>query len=115
MNLYRLLQKRADEGKPVLAALIGAGKFGSMFLSQARRTRGLQVAAVADLSPQRARESLALGGLPIGLAHGVKLTRPVAAGKPVTWADVAAEHSEAVHFRHEMETLFTRETKSIES
>jgi predicted homoserine dehydrogenase-like protein len=64
MNLYRLLQKRADEGKPVLAALIGAGKFGSMFLSQARRTRGLQVAAVADLSPQRARESLTRTGWP---------------------------------------------------
>ena len=45
MNLYRLLQKRTDEGEPVLAALVGAGKFGSMFLSQARRTRGLQVAA----------------------------------------------------------------------
>jgi len=64
MNLYRLLQKRMGEGKPVLAALIGAGKFGSMFLSQARRTRGLQVAAVADLSPERARESLARTGWP---------------------------------------------------
>jgi len=40
MNLYRLLQKRTDEGKPVLAALIGAVKFGSTFLSQARRIRG---------------------------------------------------------------------------
>jgi len=64
MNLYSLLQKRAGEGKPVLAALIGAGKFGSMFLSQARRTKGLQVAVVADLSPQRARESLARTGWP---------------------------------------------------
>lgn len=64
MNLYRLLQKRADEGRPVLAALIGAGKFGSMFLSQARRTRGLQVAVVADLSPERARQSLARTGWP---------------------------------------------------
>ena len=64
MNLYRLLQKRVGEGKPVFAALIGAGKFGSMFLSQARRTKGLQVAAVADLSPERARESLARTGWP---------------------------------------------------
>jgi predicted homoserine dehydrogenase-like protein len=53
-----------------------------------------------------AADSLALGGVPIGLAHGIKLTRPVAAGKPVTWADVAAGDSDAVRFRHEMETLF---------
>lgn len=64
MNLYRLLQRRADDGNPVRAALIGAGKFGSMFLSRARCTRGLQVAAVADLSLQRARESLARTGWP---------------------------------------------------
>lgn len=64
MNLYRLLQQRAGIGQPVLAALIGAGKFGSMFLSQARRTPGLQVAAVADLSPPRAREALARTGWP---------------------------------------------------
>jgi len=64
MNLYNLLQKRTEDGKPVLAALIGAGKFGSMFLSQARRTKGLQVAVVADLSPERARESLARTGWP---------------------------------------------------
>jgi predicted homoserine dehydrogenase-like protein len=62
MNLYRLLQERAAAGRPVRAALIGAGKFGSMFLAQARRTPGLHVAAVADLSPARAKESLARTG-----------------------------------------------------
>lgn len=62
MNLYGLLQKRAAEGRPVVAALIGAGKFGSMFLSQARRVNGLQVAVVADLSVDRARQSLARTG-----------------------------------------------------
>jgi predicted homoserine dehydrogenase-like protein len=64
MNLYALLQQRAAAGRPVRAALIGAGKFGSMFLSQARRTPGLHVAAVVDLSPARARESLARAGWP---------------------------------------------------
>src|SRR6185437_6214294 len=58
MNLHRLLQTRAAEGRPVRAVLIGAGKFGSMYLSQARRTPGLQILAVADLSPDRARASL---------------------------------------------------------
>ena len=34
MNLHRLLQKRAAETRPVRVGLIGAGKFGSMYLSQ---------------------------------------------------------------------------------
>src|SRR3984885_968328 len=55
MNLYRLLQKRTEAGRPVRVGLIGAGKFGSMFLSQVPSTPGLEVAAIADLSPDRAR------------------------------------------------------------
>jgi predicted homoserine dehydrogenase-like protein len=39
----------------VRVGLIGAGKFGSMFLSQVPTTPGLEVAAIADLSPDRAR------------------------------------------------------------
>ncbi|HEY7657377.1 MAG TPA: Gfo/Idh/MocA family oxidoreductase [Burkholderiales bacterium] len=62
MNLHQLLQQRASAGKPLRVALIGAGKFGSMFLAQARRTPGIHVVAVADLSPQRAKESLARTG-----------------------------------------------------
>jgi len=58
MNLNRLLQQRASEGMPLRVALIGAGKFGSMFLAQAQRTPGIHVVAVADLDPQRARASL---------------------------------------------------------
>jgi predicted homoserine dehydrogenase-like protein len=66
MNLHRLLQARAAQGKPVRAVLIGAGKFGSMYLSQARRTPGLQILAVADLAPDRARASLARTGWEAG-------------------------------------------------
>src|SRR6201994_2244188 len=57
MNLYRLLQKRAASGRPVRVGLIGAGKFGSMFLSEVPTTPGLQVTAIADLSPERARQA----------------------------------------------------------
>lgn len=64
MNLYRLLAARAAEGRPLRVALIGAGKFGSMFLAQAPRTPGIHVVAVADLLPERARESLARTGWP---------------------------------------------------
>jgi predicted homoserine dehydrogenase-like protein len=55
MNLHRLLQQRAEAGRPVRVGLIGAGKFGSMFLSQVPTIRGLEVAVVADLDPERAR------------------------------------------------------------
>ena len=47
---------------------------------------------------------LKAGGLPIGLAHKVKLVKDVAAGRPVSWADVAIDESaEAVRIRREME------------
>ena len=62
MNLHHLLERRAAEGRPVRVAMIGAGKFGSMYLSQARRTPGLQILAIADLAPDRARASLARVG-----------------------------------------------------
>jgi predicted homoserine dehydrogenase-like protein len=62
MNLYTLLQKRASEGRSVRAGLIGAGKFGSMFLAQARIIPGLQVMAVADLDVERARKACAATG-----------------------------------------------------
>jgi predicted homoserine dehydrogenase-like protein len=64
MNLHRLLERRAGEKRPVRVVLVGAGKFGSMYLSQARRTPGIQILAVADLAPDRARASLARVGWP---------------------------------------------------
>ena len=62
MNLHRLLRQREAEGRPVTTGLIGAGKFGAMFLAQARSTPGLHVLGIADLSPDRARLCLALAG-----------------------------------------------------
>ncbi len=58
MNLHRLLQQRESQGKPLRVGLIGAGKFGSMYLSQVRRTPGVRLVAVADLAPDRARAAL---------------------------------------------------------
>src|ERR1700755_82842 len=57
MNLYRLLQARHAAGKPVRGALIGAGKFGSMFLSQVPHVPGLEVPVIVDLDRDRAREA----------------------------------------------------------
>src|SRR5258705_10395794 len=57
MNLSHLLNIRAAAGKPVRVALIGAGKFGSMFLSQVPPTPGLEVPLIIDLDRDRAREA----------------------------------------------------------
>ncbi len=64
MNLYSRLLEREAAGRPVTVGLIGAGKFGTMFLSQARLTRGLHVAGVADLDVDRARGQLQTAGWP---------------------------------------------------
>src|SRR3569832_1814484 len=63
-NLYAKLLEREAAGRPVTVGVIGAGKFGTMFLSQARLTRGLHVVAVADLNVDRARSQLATAGWP---------------------------------------------------
>src|SRR5215831_1141081 len=54
MNLHRLLQQRAASGRPVRVGLIGAGKFGSMFLNQVPTMPGLEAPVIADLDPERA-------------------------------------------------------------
>src|SRR6202167_4214891 len=55
MNLQALLAKRIAAGKPVRAGLIGAGKFGSMFLAQAPSIAGLDVALICDRDIERAK------------------------------------------------------------
>lgn len=62
MNLSSLLLAREAAGKPVTVGLIGAGKFGTMFLSQARLTRGLHVVGLADLNVARAHAQLRTAG-----------------------------------------------------
>ena len=62
MNLHARLVERERAGSPLRVGLIGAGKFGSMYLSQARRTPGVRLTTVADLDPARARNALAQVG-----------------------------------------------------
>lgn len=59
MYLYNDLLARADANTPVRTGLIGAGKFGSMFLSQVPTTPGLVVSCIADLNPARAQQTCA--------------------------------------------------------
>ena len=62
MNLATLLARRAEEGRPVRIGMIGAGKFGTMFLAQAERQPGIHVVGICDLNPDGARSNLALAG-----------------------------------------------------
>jgi predicted homoserine dehydrogenase-like protein len=62
VNLNALLLERQAAFRPVTVGLIGAGKFGTMFLAQARLTCGLHIVAVADLDVARARAQLATAG-----------------------------------------------------
>lgn len=60
-----------------------------------------------------AADSLARDCLPLGLAHGWKVLRPVPAGQPVKWSDVAVDgNSTAVRIRREMERLFGERERS---
>jgi predicted homoserine dehydrogenase-like protein len=62
MSLHAKLQQRAAQNKPIRIGLIGAGKFGSMYLAQVPNTPGVHLAGIADLSPANARTNLARVG-----------------------------------------------------
>ena len=57
MNLHTMLSARADAGQPARVGLIGAGKFGTMFLAQIRRIEGMHLVGIADLNAVRARQN----------------------------------------------------------
>ena len=62
MNLHAKLLQRQAENRPIRIGLIGAGKFGSMYLAQIPRTPGVHLVGIADLSPDAARTNLARVG-----------------------------------------------------
>ena len=70
MNLATMLKERAAAGRPVRIGQIGAGKFGTMFLSQVRLTPGMHLVGLADLMPARAAKGSAASA-----GHRSKLRR----------------------------------------
>jgi predicted homoserine dehydrogenase-like protein len=62
MNLYAKLQQREVAGKPLRIGVIGAGKFGAMYIAQVPRTPGVHLVGIADLSPSNAKQNLARVG-----------------------------------------------------
>ena len=80
MNLYSKLQQRAADNKPIRIGLIGAGKFGSMYLAQIPRTPGVHLVGIADLSPDAARSSLARVGWGVERTQARSLDEAVKVG-----------------------------------
>jgi len=82
MNLHTKLLERETAGRPVTVGLIGAGKFGTMFMTQVRLTAGMHLVGVADLDVARARSQLKTAGWPdeayaalsLGDAHKKRIT-----------------------------------------
>jgi predicted homoserine dehydrogenase-like protein len=90
MNLSRMLRERAAAGKPVRVGQIGAGKFGAMFLAQARTTEGLHVVAVADLNVARAASQLKSASWPPAQYGAASLDDALKTGKTLLTDDAEA-------------------------
>ncbi len=98
-----LLADLAARDRPLRVGVVGAGKFSTMFLTQARRLPGLEIAWVADLDLERARA--AAGGASVGteartlIAEGGADVVVEATGSPVAGAHhalAAIEHGQHV-------------------
>lgn len=61
-----------------------------------------------------AEDSMAIEGLPIGLAHGFVLKRSVKKDQGLSWDDIEYDEaaSQAVSVRKEMEAIFKKEFKA---
>ncbi|MDZ4163782.1 MAG: hypothetical protein U1C55_01525 [Smithellaceae bacterium] len=90
MNLHTLLKKRQHEGRPLRAGLIGAGKFGSMYLAQALFTGGVHLMAVADLAPARARAAMKRVGFPAEQIQAKSLDSALSQGATFITDDASA-------------------------
>ena len=64
MNLHKLLLKRQEENRPIRVGIIGAGRFGTMYLAQVRNIPGIHIVGVADINMERARNAFGLVGWP---------------------------------------------------
>ncbi|MEK9905925.1 MAG: Gfo/Idh/MocA family oxidoreductase, partial [Rhodospirillales bacterium] len=107
MYLYQELVARAAASKPVRVGLIGAGKFGSMFLSQVPTTNGLVVAQIADLDPKKAMEACRSVGWDNSLIEQTQFTDDAFKMMQSGSVDVVVEATgnPVVGFRHAREAI----------
>ncbi|OAL48535.1 SAF domain-containing protein [Pyrenochaeta sp. DS3sAY3a] len=92
-NLSTKLAALENDGKPIQVGIIGAGKFGSMYISQSHRTKGVRLAAIADLAPKCALNALKKTGFPqekYDATATMSLEKGLKQGKTVITTDSAA-------------------------
>ena len=85
-----MLAERNAAGKPIRVGLIGAGKFGSMVLAQARKIEGYHIVAVADLDVGKVRNSLARTGWEEGEYAATSFGDAMDSGRTFVTDDAAA-------------------------
>ena len=90
MNLSSMLRERAAAGRPVRIGQVGAGKFGTMFLSQVRLTAGMHLVGLADLMPGRARERMIGVGWPKEQTEAKSMADALKTGKTLVTDDAMA-------------------------
>jgi predicted homoserine dehydrogenase-like protein len=90
MNLSSMLRERAAAGRPVRIGQVGAGKFGTMFLSQVRLTPGMHLVGLADLMPHRAKERLVGVGWPAAQIEAASMSDALKSGKTFVTDDALA-------------------------
>jgi predicted homoserine dehydrogenase-like protein len=90
VNLYAMLLEREAAGRPVAVGLIGAGKFGTMFLAQARLTHGMHLVAVADLDVGRELSQLRTAGWDQAAISATSFGDALATGRTHVTADAEA-------------------------
>jgi Predicted homoserine dehydrogenase len=80
VNLYSLLNKRLESEGPIRVGVIGAGKFASMFLTQATVSPGIHVVGVADINVPKAKDALKRTGWAEERYAAASLTEALAKG-----------------------------------
>ncbi|MDP6875966.1 MAG: Gfo/Idh/MocA family oxidoreductase, partial [Alphaproteobacteria bacterium] len=81
MNLYKKLQERTATGRPIRVGMIGAGKFGTMFLAQAVRIPAIHIVGIVDISPDNAKSNMKLVGWRDEAFDAIHLDDAVTTGK----------------------------------
>ena len=82
----RLRARERELGRPVRVGLVGAGQMGLGFVVQAGRIDGMEVAAIADIAPERGELAFRRAGREDVVTSG-DLAGAVARGKPVVVDD----------------------------
>ncbi|MEU6643836.1 SAF domain-containing protein [Saccharomonospora sp. NPDC046836] len=85
----RLRARERELGRPVRVGLVGAGQMGLGFVVQASRIAGMEVAAIADIAPERGRQAFAQAGRDDAVTGGsrAELARAIESGTPVVTDD----------------------------